>query len=376
VTQPIVVPAARPVFSPDDRARITDQIDAALRSGSLTLGPATLRFEEEFGARHGAQHAVAVSSGTAALEIILRGIGIEGRRVVVPANTFFATAAAVAHAGGTPVFADVDAATMALSAATVEAVLDENCAVVVLVHIGGLVTPNVEEIAALCTERGVVLVEDAAHAHGSSHGERAAGSFGLAGAFSFYPTKVMTSGEGGMIVTDDEALAADARVYRDQGKAGFLGGDHVRLGYAWRMSEVHAAIGGIQLARLDEFVSVRRRAAARYDAGLAAIGGITPLRLPAHSVSNYYKYVALLDPGIDRGEMKVRMREQGVGMSGEVYASPLHHQPVFASVPHGPLPVAEDVCARHVCLPVHSDMTDAEADHVVAAVAQVMAGLA
>ena len=373
--QPTFVPAARPVFADEDRSRICSLVDAALQTGSLTLGPRTIEFEDAFAERHGSRSAIAVSSGTAALEIILRSIGVEGRTVVVPANTFFATAAAVIHAGGTPRFADVDPATLALSPATVEAVLDDSCAGVVMVHIGGFVPPAVAEMAALCERRDLFLVEDAAHAHGSSFAGRAAGSFGVAGAFSFYPTKVMTSGEGGMIVTGDESLTSAARVYRDQGKAGFLGGDHVRLGYAWRMSEVHAAIGGVQLARLDEFLSVRRKTAARYDAGLDAIAGITPVAIPPECESNYYKYVALLDPGIDRAEMKRRMRDLGVGMSGEVYASPLHHQPVFAGVAHGPLPVSEDVCARHVCLPVHSDMTEGEADHVVDAVAQVLGAL-
>src|SRR5439155_22304288 len=175
---------------------------------------------------------------------------------------------------------------------------DDNTAAVVLVHIGGLVTPEVDAIAAVCRRRGAGLVEDAAHAHGAGFDGRPAGSFGTAAAFSFYPTKVMTSGEGGMIVTDDDRLDEEARVYRDQGKPGFLGGDHVRLGYAWRMSELHAAVGLVQLARLDEFVAVRRRIARLYDEALAAIPGITPVLAPEGSQPNYYKYLAVLDEGI------------------------------------------------------------------------------
>src|SRR5205814_1065807 len=128
---------------------------------------------------------------------------------------------------------------------------------VVLVHIGGLVTPDIDAIQALCRARGLWVVEDAAHAQGSSHGGRQAGSFGTAASFSFYPTKVMTSGEGGMIVTDDDRIAEEARIYRDQGKAGFLTNFHTRLGNNWRMSEVHAVIGLSQLARLDEFIAHR-----------------------------------------------------------------------------------------------------------------------
>jgi perosamine synthetase len=370
------VPAARLVFSDEDRAAVQAMIDETLRTGSLTLGPYTRELEDAFRARHEAPHAVAVSSGTSALEIILRTLGVEEREVVVPANTFFATAAAVLHAGGTPRFADVAPDTMALSARTVEAVLGENTAGVILVHIGGLISPEVDAIRALCERRGLFLVEDAAHAHGSSLDDRPAGSFGIASAFSFYPTKVMTTGEGGMIVTGDERIRDDAHIYRDQGKAGFLGGDHVRLGYAWRMSELHAAVGLVQLRRLDEFIKIRREVADQYDEGLAGIEGVAPLVSSPGSETNYYKYIAMLDPGIDRQVIKQALKEEhGVSLSGEVYASPLHHQPVFAGLHEGALPVAEDVCRRHVCLPIHSDMTRDEAAHVITSVRTVLAGI-
>src|SRR5581483_8533205 len=213
------------------------------------LGPRTGELEEAFAARHGANHAVAVASGTAALEIMLRAVGVEGREVIVPANTFFASAAAVLHAGGTVRLADVDPDTLALSAATVEAALTPATAGVLHVHIGGAITPEMPAIARLCEDRGLFLLEDAAHAHGSDRDGAPAGRWGRAAAFSFYPTKVITSGEGGIVVTDDQAIVDEARIYRDQGKAGFLGGEHVRLGYAWRMSELHAAVGVVQLRR-------------------------------------------------------------------------------------------------------------------------------
>ena len=370
------VPAARLVFSDDDRAAVLSMVDEALRTGSLTLGPYTRELEEGFRTRHDAPHAVAVSSGTSALEIIFRTLAVEGREVVVPANTFFATAAAVIHAGGIPRFADVAPDTLALSAATVEAAVTDDTAGVVLVHVGGLISPETETIRDLCDRRGIFLVEDAAHAHGSSLDGRPAGSFGVAGAFSFYPTKVMTTGEGGMIVTADDRIRDDAIIYRDQGKAGFLGGDHVRMGYAWRMSELHAAVGVVQLRRLDEFIKIRREVAAQYDEVLAGIEGIDPLIVPSRAKTNYYKYIAMLAPDIDRQEVKVTLRdEHGVSLSGEVYASPLHHQPVFAGVHGGSLPVAEDVCRRHVCLPIHSDMTHEEVAHVLTSVGAVLSGV-
>jgi dTDP-4-amino-4,6-dideoxygalactose transaminase len=349
-----------------------------LSSGSLTLGRHTREFEEAFATAHGAPHAVAVSSGTAALEIILRSLDVAGRDVVVPSNTFYATAAAVTHAGGRVVLADVNPATLALSAATVEAALTANTTAVVLVHIGGLIPADVEELRRLCDRRGVRLVEDAAHAHGSTFDGRHAGSFGVAAAFSFYPTKVITSGEGGMIVASDERIRDDAVVYRDQGKAGFLGNVHIKPGYAWRMSEIHALVGKVHLRHLDEFLARRAHIARRYDAGLAGIPDVEPVPVPAVCRSNYYKYVALLSPAVDRSMLKKELKEHhGVSLSGEVYEMPLHQQPVLAKeAAQLCLPVAEDVCARQICLPLHSDMTDAEAGHVLQSLAATTAELA
>ncbi|CAO5227792.1 DegT/DnrJ/EryC1/StrS family aminotransferase [Frankia sp. AgKG'84/4] len=370
------VPAARIVFSPEDRAEIASATTEILSTGAMTLGAHTKEFEAAFAAAHAAPFAVAVSSGTAALEIILRSLDVQGADVVLPTNTFAATAFAVLRAGATPVFADVNPDTFALSAATVEAAVTPNTKAVVIVHIGGLIPPDIGELAKFCADRGLALVEDAAHAHGCRHGDTLAGSFGVAGAFSFYPTKVITSNEGGMIVTADPAIHEAAVVYRDQGKAGFLGNTHIREGYAWRLSEMHAVTGKVHLRHLDEFLAVRARAAARYDAAVDALDGVSRLRLPAGHVSNFYKYIVLPRPGVDRARLKKELKERhGVSLSGEVYEAPLHQQPVFSSYAGRPLPIAEDLCARHVCLPIHSDMTDAEADHVVTSLAAALASL-
>ena len=374
----VQVPAARIVFSRQDQQEIHEQMAGILSSGSLTLGRHTQEFEDAFAAAHSAPHAVAVSSGTAALEIILRSLEVAGRDVIVPSNTFYATAAAVTHAGGRVVLADVDPGTLALSAATVETALTPNTTAVVLVHIGGLIPADVDDLRRLCDQRGVRLVEDAAHAHGSTFEGRHAGSFGVAAAFSFYPTKVITSGEGGMIVTTDERIRDDAVVYRDQGKAGFLGNVHIKPGYAWRMSEIHAVVGNVHLRHLDEFLAIRRRMARLYDTGLAGIPDVDPIPVPPACVSNYYKYVALLSPVLDRSMLKKELKEHyGVSLSGEVYEMPLHQQPVLAEeATQLSLPVAEDICARQICLPLHSDMTEDEAGHVLASLAAATADLA
>jgi dTDP-4-amino-4,6-dideoxygalactose transaminase len=360
------VPPARVSFSDDDRAEILARIDNALRSGQLTLGASGRELEDAFAARHRAAHAVAVSSGTSALEIILRSLGVEGREVLVPANTFFATAAAAVHAGARVRFVDCDPATMAFDLEDVAAAIGPDTAAVIAVHIGGLISPAVPGLAALCDAHGVALVEDAAHAHGSALDDRPAGTFGIAGAFSFYPTKVVAGGEGGMIVTGDEAIADDARTYRDQGKGAFHANVHTRLGANWRMSEPHAAIVLAQLRRLDEFIAARQDIAKRYDAAIEEIG-LRPLEVPASAHCNYYKYVAFLPPGVDRAALKQTMRERyDIGLSGEVYEMPLHHQPVFAHLAERALPGAEHACARHICLPLYPSLDESDVAHVIA----------
>lgn len=359
------VPPAKIHIPEEDRREILAQIDECLATGQLTLGKHGAAFEEAFAQTAGTKHAIAVSSGTSALEIIFRAIGVEGGEVVVPANTFFATPAAVQHAGGIVRFAECDPATYAIDVDHARSLINDRTRAVVVVHIGGVITPRIAELRKICDDAGIPLVEDAAHAHGCTLNGKSAGSFGLAAAFSFYPTKVITSGEGGMIATDDDRINEEARIYRDQGKAGFTSNFHTRLGNNWRMSEPHAIIGRSQLKRLPEFIAARQRVAAIYDRGLAAIG-VMPLAMPAGVISNYYKYIAMPPAGIDRIALKKRLREGfDVGLSGEVYEAPCHLQPVFGPLAAGTLPVAEELCARHICLPVSAVMTGDDAEYVM-----------
>ncbi len=367
------VPPAKVSFSAEDRADILSKIDQSLVSGQLTLGPVGAALEEAFAERHGSRFGVAVSSGTSALQIALLALGVAGREVLVPANTFFATAAAAVAAGARVRFLDCDPETMALDPDALAAAISPETAAVVIVHIGGLISPDLGKLQTLCDEHGVALVEDAAHAHGSSLDGRSAGTFGRAAAFSFYPTKVMAGGEGGMLLTDDEAMAAEARIYRDQGKASFLTNQHTRLGSNWRMSEPHAAIAMSQLGHLDQFIARRQEIAALYDAHLPPLG-LRPLSVPPSASCNYYKYIAFLPDGVDRAELKRTMRETfDVGLSGEVYETGLHQQPVFAPWAGGPLPGTEWLCARHVCLPLYPDLPDAEVHYVIESVGKTLA---
>jgi perosamine synthetase len=372
-SQTYPIPAARIQFLPEDRAWISERISETLATGQLTLGRYGAEFEEKFARFCGCRHAIAVNSGTSALEIIFRSLGVEGKDVLVPANTFFATAAAVVHAGGMPVFVDMDPESFGIRPEDLEKSLTSKTAGVVVVHIGGIISRRIKEIRDLCIRKGIWLVEDAAHAHGSSYQGTMAGAFGIAGAFSFYPTKVMTSAEGGMIVTNNDKIAEEGRIYRDQGKASFTQNAHIRMGYNWRMSEPHAIIGLKHFERLPRMIAERKEIAASYDEGLKGFLNLRRLEIPDGGVCNYYKYIAVLNEKRDRKDLKATLRERyGVSLSGEVYEEPLHKQPVFRQYVSGPLEVSEDYCARHICLPVFCGMREDEARRVITSLKEVI----
>ena len=367
------VPAAKIQFLPEDRVWISDRIQEVLASGQLTLGKYGAEFEKEFAKQCGVRHAIAVNSGTSSLEIMFRSLGVAGKKVIVPTNTFFATAAAVVHAGGIPILTDMDPESFALDPETVKKNLLPGTVGIVVVHIGGIISAQMPALLELAKENGLWLVEDAAHAHGSSLGNTGAGAFGNGGSFIFYPTKVMTSGEGGMIVTNDDRLAEESRIYRDQGKKSFTENVHVRMGYNWRMSEPHAIIGLKHLQRLPGMIADRQTIAGIYDEELRGFNNLDTLCIPQNGVCNYYKYIAVLKEKRDRKELKKILREQyGVSLAGEVYEEPLHKQPVFAEYASGPLPISEDLCARHICLPVFSGMQASDARQVIHALREVI----
>lgn len=363
-------------FPSDDIKQIQGDVARILRSGMLTLGEYTRHFEDEYAKLCEVKHAIAVNSGTSALEIALRAINLkESTEVLVPTNTFTATAATVIFAGGKPVLTDINSETLCLDAENLRRRLSRKTKVAIVVHIGGLVCPDIDEIGKICEENHIYLIEDAAHAQGSTINGCQAGSFGDAGCFSFYPTKVMTTGEGGMITTNDNDIAEKARILRDQGKENFHSSRIVKLGYNWRMTEISAAIGLVQLKRLPEMIEKRNKIAEYYDEKLDEMRHISPLRKQTNSVNNYYKYTVLLSSKINRDEFKRKLAEKGVVCGGEVYWPPLHLQPVYKELlgtEEGDFPVAEDVCSRMACLPMFSQMTQDEAEYVIEKVVEVL----
>jgi len=363
------IPPARVTIPEEDLDEMTTCLRRVLKSGRLTLGPFTEEFESAFRSVAGTEYTIAVNRGTSALEIILRCLGVNGKTVIVPTNTFFATPAAVLHAGGRVKLLDV-APHLMINSADLEEAIDSNVAAVVVVHIGGYVHPEIKAITEICEAGHVPLIEDAAHAHGSTFDGYPAGNFGTAGAFSFYPTKVITAAEGGMITTDDPAVYKKARTLRDQGKAEFGANFHTELGYNWRMSELSAVVGLAQLRRLHEFIATRTMVASKYAEGLATIPKIERLAFPENSKPNFYKYLAILADTNQKRELKRRLKDEfDISLSGEVYETPCHSQPVFQTEQierFGSLDRSEDLCGRHVCLPIFSDMTVEEVEYVLA----------
>ena len=368
---------ARPYFPEPDIENILALIRQSFCSGYLTNGEHVEEFERRFAASIGVRHAIAVNSGTAALEISLRAIGISGKEVILPSETFVASANSIILAGGTPVFAEIHPDTYCLDISDVERRITERTAAVMVVHMAGLVAPNIGQFRELCAQRGIDLIEDAAHAHGASHAGKRAGSFGRAGCFSFYPTKVITTAEGGMITTDDDPLARMARSLRNHG-ANPDGPDYTQVSTNMRMAEPLAAIGLVQLGRLEEFVERRNAIAANYTSGLREVEGIRPLPIYG-GVHSYWNYLAVLeDERISRPGLAQCLHERyGVEIAWP-YDPPCHLQPVFRRVlgsKPGDLPRSEALLQRHIALPMHSALIREDADYVLESLQRALSDL-
>jgi perosamine synthetase len=270
---------------------------------------------------------------------------------------------------------DLDHKTLCIDAENVQKVITPKTKGVIVVHIGGLICPDIKAIREICSDSNLFLIEDAAHAQGSTIDGQPAGSLGNAGCFSFYPTKVMTSGEGGMITTNDDHIEEFSRILRDQGKQNFNSNLIVELGNNWRLPEINAIIGIYQLKRLHEIIQRRNEIAKYYDGKLKKVNGVKPVETPSSILNNYYKYTALLEPKINRDELKEKLRQEGVRCGGEVYWPPLHLQPIYSRLlgtKEGDFPESEDACRRMICLPMYAQMTSDDVDYVTEKLKKVL----
>lgn len=351
-------------------AEVRDQLDKAwhetIERNGFVGGEALDRFEQDFAGFCGAAHAVGVANGTDALELVLAGLGIgPGDEVIVPANTFIATAEAVVRVGATPVFVDVDRATALLTPEHVSAALTPRTAAVMAVHLYGQLV-DMPALLAVCDPAGVAVIEDAAQAHGATLNGRRAGSFGVAAGFSFYPGKNLGAlGDGGAVTTDDAALAERIRSMTNHGRAATSRYHHDLVGRNSRLDGLQAAALSIKLAEIDRWNSQRRELADRYRAGLPA--AFRPMT-QANGLGVHHLMVVESDMAREVVGAHLDAHEIGWGVH---YPVPCHRQPAYAS--HGPdsLPVSEALAERIISLPMYPQL----GAHRVERVCDVLDGL-
>lgn len=350
------IPAARPLIGDEERRAV----DAVLASGMLAQGSEVATFEQEFGdALVAGRRSVAVNSGTSGLHLGLLAAGIgHGDEVVVPSFTFAATANSVALTGATPVFADIDPVTYTLDPESVASVIGERTAGIMPVHLYGQ-PADMAGLGAVAGRHGLAVFEDAAQAHGATLDGVPVGAFGAFGVFSLYPTKNMTSGEGGMVTTDDDEVHRRLRLLRNQGMEKQYHNELV--GFNARMTDIHAAIGRVQLTRLPEWTRQRQHNAAVLDAELRGVG-IPAVREGATHV--YHQYTIRVQE--DRDGFAAALREEYAIGSGVYYPVPNHRLPSFARAEL--LPQTEAAAAEVLSLPVHPSLTADDLERIVEAV--------
>jgi len=344
-----MIPIAKPVIGEEE----LEAVKEVLESGIVIQGPKVAMFEAAFAEYIGVHHAIAVNSGTAALHIALLALGIKkGDEVIIPPMTFFATASTVMMCNARPVFADVDKETYTLEAKDAGKAAGQKTRAIIPVHLYGQ-TADMGAITDVAKDRNLMILEDAAQAHGAEYHGKKAGTFGDAACFSFYATKTMTTGEGGMIVTNNEEIAKKCRLLRDHGQASKY--HHVLLGYNYRMTEMAAAIGLVQLRKIGIFISQRRRNAEALTRGLEEIDTVVPPKEAAGRYHTYYQYIIRLNDHFPRKrEALIKMLEEKGVSARPSYPMPLYQQDALKeAIRSRKCAVAESVLPQLVELPVH-----------------------
>ena len=361
-------------FSQIERGEILKEIDEILNNGKLSQGDKVREFEEELVRYTGIENAIAVNSGSSAIEMVMRILGVKDKTVLIPTNTFLATASGVIFAGGKVKLLDTDPATFSVSLEEIKKKYTKDTAGVILVHIGGIITPELEAITKWCEEQNIWLFEDAAHAHGSTLNGKQAGSFGIAASYSLFATKVITCGEGGYILTNNNELADKIRLYRNHGKKENWVTLHSSMGNNCRMSEIHAVIAKSQLKELNNIINERNQIASFYMNYFTAHLPEVKIIKPLEGTTNWYKYIVLLPEQVDREKLKRQLKEKGIYLPGEVYITPLHKQPIAKELGwmKEQLPYAETVCAKHVCLPIYKELEKQEMEYVAKTFAEAV----
>jgi len=358
---------------------ITDAEIAAvcsvLATPTLSLGPQLEAFERSFAAYTGTAHAVGVNSGTSGLHLAMIAAGVrEGDEVITPSFSFIASANCVLYERGKPVFVDIDPRTGNLDPTKIEAVITERTKAILVVHAFGQ-PADMDPILEIASRHNLIVIEDACEAIGAEYKGRRAGTLGHAAVFAFYPNKQMTTGEGGMIVTDDGAWADLFRSLRNQGRDVFDAWlNHTRLGYNYRLDELSAALGLAQIRRIEELLAKRAQVAAWYNARIDDIPGVEkPYIAPTTTRMSWFVYVVRCATGVDRGTLMAHLQAQGI--PSRPYFTPIHLQPFYRERfgwARGDLPHTEYAGDTFLALPFSSIMREEEVDYVCQ---QIGAGL-
>ncbi len=369
-----MIPVMKPWFDESE----VEAAAEAIRSGWVAQGPRVAEFEAAFATMVKAPAAVAVSSCTTGLHLILHALDLEpGDEVVVPSLSFIATANAPRYVGAVPVFCDVDPVTQNVTAATVEAVMTDRTRVVLAVHQVGM-PAELEDLRKLCAARDVVLVEDAACAVGSTYGGEPIGAAPALAVFSFHPRKLLTTGEGGMITTTDTELAErmvrlrqhgmSVNAYARHTTAGVVMESYSETGFNYRMTDIQAAIGLVQLAKIGTMVERRRLLADRYAEALGHVEGLILPQDPINGTTNYQSYSVILTERFPLGRDSLMQRLQDAGISTRRGVMAAHREPAFAGVQVEPLPNTDYLTDNSIILPLYHQMTEADIERVATAV--------
>ena len=360
---------AAPDLQPEDEEAVLE----VLRSGRLGWGPRAEEFEAALAGYVGTQHAVAVSSGTAALHLIVRALGLgPGDEILLPSFTFAACVNAILYERATPVFVDINPETFNLDPADLENRISSRTRAVLAVDIFGQ-PANWDAILDIASRHDLRVIDDCCEALGAEYKGRKVGSFGDAGAFAFYPNKQITTGEGGMIVTDNAELAMLTRALRNQGREeGKAWLDHQLLGYNYRLDEMSAALGVSQLRRIEEFVVRRAAVAEQYTERLKQFDWVRPPVVVPDVRMSWFLYVVILDEKIDRAQVMDSLAAQSIPT--RVYFPPLHLQSYMQPYVDRDqrLPVTEDVATRSLALPFHAKLTEGQVERAVAVLSKAV----
>ncbi len=357
----IKVPIAKPIIGDEEIENVVE----VLKSGMIAQGPKVEEFEEKFAEWVGADYGIAVNSGTAALHVALLSCDIgEGDEVITTPFTFIASGNSILYTGAKPVFADIDLKTYTIDPNSIENVITENTKAILPVQLYGQ-SANMDKINEIAERYGLTVIEDAAQAHGATCNGEKVGNMGDMACFSFYPTKNMTTSEGGIITTNDEDLADNAKVFRAHGAT--VRYHHDYIGYNFRMTDISAAIGLAQLDKIDGFNDKRIANAAYLNAGLKDVDGVITPYCAYGSKHVYHQYTIMVEKG-DRDDWVDIINDCGVG-TGIHYPIPLYNQPIYKALGiEGHCPNAEIAADNVISLPVHPSLTKEDLDLVIEAV--------